>query len=74
MPALTKFQAKQFFVGKIILQAQREHIALSEAEQYMLNWSEVENDFKIDQKLTNEFEKQTTDKEFEKKKNEKEKE
>jgi hypothetical protein len=65
--ALTKFQAKQFFVNKIILQTQIDRIALSEAEQYMLNWSEVENDFKIDEALTDEFNKQTTNEKFEKK-------
>jgi len=32
-------QAKQFFIDKILFQAQKDRIALSEAEKYMLGWT-----------------------------------
>lgn len=60
-------QAKKFFIERIISQARNENINLSEAEKYMLGWTEVEPNFKIDDALTAEFYKETTDKEYEKK-------
>jgi heme/copper-type cytochrome/quinol oxidase subunit 4 len=53
-------QAKQFFIDKILFQAQKDQITLSEAEQYMLGWTETEGGFELNQKIIDEFEKETT--------------
>ena len=53
-------QAKQFFIDKILFQAQKDRMSLSEAEQYMLGWTETEGGFELNQKLIDEFDKQTT--------------
>lgn len=63
---MTPAQAKKFFIDKIKFQAVRENIRLSEAEEYMLSWSETE-EFAINQTLLDKFNEETTDKEFEKK-------
>jgi hypothetical protein len=39
-------EAKQFFAQRVITQAEKEGVGLSEAERYMLSWSEVDPEFK----------------------------
>jgi hypothetical protein len=63
----SQFEGKKFFVDKVISQALKEGIALSEAEKYMLQWTEVEEGFLIDEKLNEKFREETTDEEYEKK-------
>jgi len=63
----TQIQAKKFFVDKIVLQAQKDHIPLSEAEKYMLHWTETEEGFDFNQDLTDKFREQTTETKYENK-------
>lgn len=63
----TQKQAKKFFIDKIILQAQKDRIHLSEAEKYMLEWADGEEGFEFNNELTEQFKKETTEEEFEKK-------
>lgn len=58
-------QAKQFFIDKILFQAQKDRVILSDAEQYMLGWSESERAFELNKKLSDEFREQTSDQEYE---------
>jgi hypothetical protein len=60
-------QAKRFFIHKTIQQAQSENIILTDAEKYMLSWSETEENFKPEQKLLDQFYTETSDEAFEKK-------
>lgn len=60
-------QAKSFFIERIGLQAQKDKAPLSEAENYMLHWTETENGFVVNQTLDNKFNEETTDEAFEKK-------
>ena len=57
--------AKIFFVQKVIFQARTEGVALSDAEKYMLAWSESDPNFVLDQALIKQFEQETTDQKFE---------
>ena len=63
----SQFEAKRFFVDKVITQAQKDNTPLSEAEKYMLNWTEVEEGFKIDESINQKFYQETTDDDYEKK-------
>lgn len=60
-----QFKAKKFFVDKVIDQARKDNVPLSEAEKYMLNWTEVEDGFHIDDKLSEKFYEETTDEQYE---------
>jgi hypothetical protein len=60
-----QYDAKKFFVDKVIAQACKEGSPLSEAQKYMLNWTEVEEGFEIDDRLSEIFHSETTDKEYE---------
>lgn len=61
-------KAKKFFIDKVLLQAQKEHVILSEAERYMLSWTEDRGkDFSPNQDLTDKFEDEITQDAFEKK-------
>ena len=57
--------AKSFFIERVITQAQKEGVNLSEAERYMLAWSESDPTFTQNPALTQQFETETTDKTFE---------
>ena len=63
----SQLQAKDFFIERIVLQAQTDNISLSEAEKYMLRWTETEEGFEMDQKLIDRFNEETIDSEYEKK-------
>jgi hypothetical protein len=60
-------QAKKFFIEKIKFQTQKDHVSLSEAEEYMLAWSEEDKGFLHNQELTDKFNEETTENVFEKK-------
>ena len=60
-------QAKKYFIDKILLQARHENIQLSEAEKYMLGWTEKTEDFVINNQLLDKFNLETTDDKFENK-------
>jgi hypothetical protein len=62
---MTPSMAKTFFVDKVISQAQIEGGAFSEAEKYMLSWSESDPAFVQDQALNKQFKNETTDQDFE---------
>ena len=62
-----QIQAKRYFIDKIILQARQENIQLSEAEKYMLGWTETEEGFVINKQLLDRFNQETTNEKFEKK-------
>jgi hypothetical protein len=59
--------AKAFFIERLTSQAEKEGIRLSEAERYMLAWSESDPTFAQNPALTRQFENETTDKIFEEK-------
>ena len=63
----TQKESKRFFIDKILDQARRSNIVLSDAEQYMLGWSETEKEFVIDDKLIDQFNQETTGAKFEEK-------
>ncbi len=63
----SQVQAKKFFIDRIVLYAQKNNIPLTEAEKYMLGWTEVEKGFEINQELTQQFNEETSDAEYEKK-------
>lgn len=60
-------EAKEYFIRKVVAQAEKENIQLSRAQKYMLQWSEAEPTFHIDQTLNSEFEREITAAEYEKK-------
>ena len=41
----SQWEAKQFFAQRVITQAKMEGVSLSEAERYMLSWSESDPEF-----------------------------
>ncbi|MBI5102432.1 MAG: hypothetical protein HZC48_00645 [Nitrospirae bacterium] len=67
MGYLSQAPAKQFFISKVVNQAEQEGVNLSKAEKYMLAWSESDPSFVIDNDLNEQFEKEITQEEFEKK-------
>ncbi len=60
-------EAKEYFIRKVIAQAEKENIQLSRAQKYMLQWCEADPTFHIDQALNAEFEKEISAAEYEKK-------
>jgi hypothetical protein len=58
-------EAKEYFIQKVLDQAVRENIQLSRAEKYMLQWSEKDPNFHVDQSLIAEFDKEITPEEYE---------
>ncbi|NJD57464.1 MAG: hypothetical protein FIA94_13825 [Nitrospirae bacterium] len=60
-------EAKEYFIQKVLVQAEKENIQLSRAQKYMLQWSEADPTFHIDQTLNAEFEREITTAEYEKK-------
>lgn len=58
-------EAKQFFVDKISAEAAAQGLPLSAAERYMLSWSESDPHFVQAPALTEAFETETSDAEFE---------
>ncbi len=59
--------SKKFFIDKIIEQAKHDNIVLSDAEQYMLGWSETEKGFVLDQRLIDQFNQEMVNENFEQK-------
>lgn len=62
-----QIQAKKYFIDKILLQARHENIQFSEAEKYMLGWTETEEGFVINKQLLDKYNQETTDDKYEKK-------
>jgi len=60
-------EAKEFFVQKVLAQAATENLQFSETEKYMLQWSETDPSFHLDQHLIEIFEKQINAKDYENK-------
>jgi hypothetical protein len=56
--------AKKFFIEKVIAQANKESSPLSEAQKYMLGWTEVEEGFQINEKLNKKFSEETNDEDY----------
>lgn len=56
MPFDRESTAKAFFVDRIIQQAEREGVPLSEAQRYMLSWSETDPAFVQNMELNEQFE------------------
>lgn len=67
MEFATQTEAKKFFVEKIILEASQQGTFLTDAQRYMLSWSESDPDFKIIPEMNASFEQENTDIEYEKK-------
>jgi hypothetical protein len=57
--------AKAFFIEKIIRQAERENVILSDAQRYMLAWSETDPSFVQNMELNAKFESETSSEIFE---------
>jgi len=62
-----QFEAKRYFVDKVILQSQKDNIPLTEAEKYMIEWTETDERFEVRQDLIDKFNEETTDADFEQK-------
>ncbi len=67
MVFLNQFDAKKFFVEKIIQKAKKEGTPLSEAQQYVLNWTDVEEGFQVNEELNKKFIEETSDEDYERK-------
>ena len=65
--ARSQKQAKQFFAGRVIRQAESEGMPLSEAERHMLLWSESDASFEPDLQLADALSSQMSDDEYESK-------
>ena len=65
MEIFSQSEAKKFFADKIIVEASRQGISLSDAQRYMLFWSESDADFKINPKMNAAFERENTDNDYE---------
>jgi len=52
MAFYSQWEVKQFLAQKVITQAEKEGIGLSEAERYMLSWSESDPEFEPNFELT----------------------
>jgi hypothetical protein len=59
--------AKAFFIEKIVRLAEHENTPLSDAQQYMLAWSETDPSFIQNMKLNEKFESEMSQDDFEKK-------
>ncbi len=67
MSFASQSEAKQFYIDKIVAQALKDNEPLTDAERYMLNWTETDKEFKIDVAMNRKFDEETTDEKFEKK-------
>ena len=63
----TQTEAKRLFVDKVLAQAGLEGIALSDAEQKMLFWSESDPDWVVDLELPERLAAEISDEDYEKK-------
>jgi hypothetical protein len=63
----TQTEAKRFFVAKVLAQAGLEGIALSDAEQKMLFWSESDPEWEVDYDLPERLAAEISDEDYEKK-------
>jgi anthranilate/para-aminobenzoate synthase component I len=61
----TQTEAKAFLVSKVAAQAAREGAVLSEAEQYMLSWSESDPDFTPRPELAEALQAEMSDQQYE---------
>ena len=59
--------SKKFFIDRIIEQAKYQNMVLSDAEKYMLSWSETDNSFVLNQGLVDQFNRETTDVKYKRK-------
>jgi hypothetical protein len=66
MEFVTQTEAKKFFVDKIIIEASQQGTSLTDAQRYMLSWSESDPDFKIIPEMNASFERENTEIEYEK--------
>jgi hypothetical protein len=62
---VTKDEARRFFVGKIVAEAERSGLALSTNERKMLDWSEVESGCVADPKVAEELSSEISDAAYE---------
>ena len=67
MQFVSEAAAKAFFISKVLQQAEQAGIFLSKAQRYMLSWSENDPSSVLDNELNEQFEKEITQAEFEKK-------
>jgi hypothetical protein len=67
MPVYSESTAKAFFVDKIIQQAEREGAPLSNAQRYMLSWSESDPSFVVDRVLSEQCDAEISQPDYEKK-------
>jgi len=61
----TQSSAKQFFVSKVLVEAQAQGIELSQAEKTMLRWSESDPEFKAEPALVEQLTAEIPDDEYE---------
>lgn len=54
----SQWEAKQFFAQRVITQAEKEGVGLSEAERHMLSWFESDPEFKPDYELATRVDKE----------------
>jgi hypothetical protein len=65
MEFTSQIEAKNYFANKIISEAKHQGTPLSQAQRYMLLWSESDPNFQVDPQLNSIFENENSDKEFE---------
>ena len=53
-----QWEAKQFFAQRVIAQAEKEGVCLSEAERHMLSWSESDPEFQPNYELASSVDKE----------------
>jgi len=61
----TQGQAKRFFVDKIVAQAAADGVRLSDAERWMLSFSESDPEFVVGQPLEEEFRAEISEEDYE---------
>jgi len=67
MEYISQASAKQFFIARVVSQAEQEGVNLTKAEKYMLTWADGEPSFAMDYDLNVQFEEETSDEAFEEK-------
>ncbi len=62
---MTKDEARQFFVSKVLAEAERSAVPVSPSERAMLDWSEVEQGCVADPQVTEALSDEMSDEEYE---------
>lgn len=64
---MNDWEAKEFFIQKVLDQARKDNINLSDVEKQMLSWRDTDPNFYENHELIRKFENEISKKEYEKK-------